>query len=136
MDLSQAVDFVRSNPRAVLATARHDGTPQLSPILVVADDAGRLLVSTRETAAKTRNVRREPRAWLCVFTDQFFGGWVQVSADVEVVSLPDAMDLLVEYYRLAAGEHDSWDDYREAMRREQRCVLRLTPTSAGPDVSG
>lgn len=136
MDLSKAVDFVRSNPRGVLATARRDGTPQLSPVLVVADDAGRLLISTRETAVKVRNVRRDPRAWLCVLPDQFFGSWVQVSADVEVVSLPDAMDLLVEYYRLAAGEHDDWDGYREAMRREQRCVLRLTPTSAGPDVSG
>lgn len=136
MDTREAVDFVRVHHHAVLSTVRHDGTPQLSPVLVVADDEGRLLVSTRESAVKTKNVRRDPRAWVCVFTDRFFGGWVQIGGDVEVVSLPDAMDLLVEYYRRAAGEHDDWDEYREAMRREGRCVLRVTPTSAGPDVSG
>ena len=136
MDPAQAVDFVRTHHRAVLSTLRRDGSPQLSPVLVAADDDGRLLVSTRETAVKTKNVRRDPRAWLCVFTDRFFGGWVQVGGDVEVVSLPEAMDVLVDYYRRTAGEHDDWDSYREAMRRERRCVLRLTPTSAGPDVSG
>ena len=136
MEPREAVDFVRTHHRAVLSTLRHDGTPQLSPVLVVADDEGRLLVSTRETAVKTKNVRRDPRAWVCVFTDRFFGGWVQIGGDVEVVSLPDAMDVLVDYYRRAAGEHDDWDEYREAMRRERRCVLRVTPTSAGPDVTG
>ena len=136
MDPAQAVDFVRTHHRAVLSTLRRDGTPQLSPVLVVPDDDGRLLVSTRETAVKTKNVRRDPRAWVCVFGDRFFGGWVQIGGGVEVVSLPQAMDLLVDYYRRASGEHDDWDDYREAMRRERRCVLRLTPTSAGPDLSG
>lgn len=136
MEARQAVDFARTHHRAVLSTLRRDGTPQLSPVLVVADDEGRLLISTRETAMKTKNLRRDPRAWVCMFSDRFFGRWVQVGGDVEVVSLPDAMDLLVDYYRRAVGEHDDWDEYREAMRRERRCVLRVTPTSAGPDVSG
>jgi PPOX class probable F420-dependent enzyme len=136
MDIPGALDFIREHGRAVLATRRRSGDAQQSPVVAVVDDAGRVLVSTRETAMKTRNVRRHPRASLCVFTDGFFGPWVQVTGPVEVVSLPEAMDLLVEYYRLAAGEHPDWDDYRAAMERERRCVLVLIPEEAGPTVSG
>jgi PPOX class probable F420-dependent enzyme len=136
MDLGQATDFLRAHHRAVLATSRADGRPQLSPVLCVADDQGRVLISTRETALKTRNLRRDPRASLCVFTDGFFGEWVQVEGDAEVVSLPAAMDLLVDYYRRVAGEHSDWADYRAAMIRDQRVIVRITVTRAGPNVSG
>jgi PPOX class probable F420-dependent enzyme len=136
MDAEQALDFVRAHGRAVLATQRRDGTPQLSPVLVAVDDEGRLLVSTRETAMKTHNVRRHPRAWVCAISDRFFGDWAQLSGDVEVVSLPEAMDLLVDYYRRAAGEHEDWDEYRSAMEREQRCILRITVNRVGPATSG
>jgi PPOX class probable F420-dependent enzyme len=136
MDLGQAADFLRAHHRAVLATSRADGRPQLSPVLCVADDEGRILISTRETALKTRNLRRDPYASLCAFTDGFFGEWVQVEGDVEIISLPDAMDLLVDYYRRVAGEHSDWADYRAAMTRDQRVIVRITPTRAGPNVSG
>ena len=136
MDLGQAADFLRSHHRAVLATTRADGRPQLSPVLCVADDKGRVLISTRETAVKTRNLRRNPRASLCVFTDGFFGEWVQVDGDAVIISLPAAMDLLVDYYRRVAGEHSDWADYRAAMVRDRRVIVRITPTHAGPDVSG
>ena len=135
MDISRALTFATDNPRAVLATRRRDGEPQMSPV-IVAVDGSRILISTRETAIKTRNLRRDPRAWLCVFTDRFFGEWVQVAGNAEIVSLPDAMDPLVDYYRLAAGEHPDWDEYRAAMNAERRCVIVLTPTSAGPTLSG
>jgi PPOX class probable F420-dependent enzyme len=136
MDISTALEFVRGNGRAVLATRRKSGEPQLSPVLAVVDDAGRLLVSTRETAVKTRNARRHPRASLCVFSDRFFGPWVQLAGPVEIWSLPAAMEPLVEYYRLAAGEHEDWDAYREAMEHERRCLLVITPDEAGPTTSG
>ncbi len=136
MDLDDARSYLRDNRRAILATMRRDGTPQLSPVLVAVDGEGRVLISTREPAMKTRNVRRDPRAWVCAIPDAFFGGHVQVEGDVEVASLPEAMDGLVEYYRRVAGEHDDWDDYRAAMRRDRRCLLRLTLTRAGPDASG
>jgi PPOX class probable F420-dependent enzyme len=132
MDLGQAAGFLRTHHRAVLATSRADGRPQLSPVLCVPDDDGRVLISTRETALKTRNLRRDGRAALCVFTDGFFGEWVQA----EVISLPAAMDLLVDYYRRVAGEHPDWADYRAAMERDRRVIVRITPTRAGPDVSG
>lgn len=136
MDASRVADFVRTNHHAVLATRRASGDAQLSPVLVVADDQGRILISTRETAVKTRNLRRIPRATVCVLRDSFFGEWMQVTGPVEIVSLPDAMGLLVDYYRRAAGEHENWDEYRAAMERERRCVVVLTPEEIGPTVSG
>ena len=136
MEVSDALGFVREHSHAVLATLRHDDAPQLSPVAVTVDGEDRVVVSTRETAMKTANVRRDPRAWLCVLSDEFYGPWVQVEGDVEVLGLPDAMEPLVDYYRRVAGEHDDWDDYREAMRREQRVLLRITPTRVGPTRSG
>ena len=136
MDLDAARDFIRQNGHAVLATAKRDGTPQLSPVVAVVDAAGRVVISSRETAFKTKNLRRTPTAWLCVLPEGFFGPWVQVEGDVEVVSLPEAMDLLVDYYRRGSGEHPDWAEYRAAMEREQRCLVRVTLTRAGPDRSG
>jgi PPOX class probable F420-dependent enzyme len=131
-----ALTFLREHHRAVLATFRADGRPQLSPVLCAVDDDGWVLVSTRETAVKTRNLRRDPRISLCVFSDRFFGEWVQVEGQAEIVALPGAMDLLVDYYRRVSGEHDDWEDYRAAMRAERRVAVRFTIERAGPNVAG
>ena len=136
MDAGQLREFLRANHRAVLATTRADGRPQLSPVLVVAAPDGRLWISTRETAMKTRNVRRDPRVSICAISDGFFGDWAQADGTAEVVSLPEAMDLLVEYYRAASGEHPDWADYRAAMERERRVVLVVDVERVGPTVSG
>ena len=136
MDPARALEFLHAHHRAVLGTFRADGLPQLSPVLAAADGTGRVLISTREAAAKTRNLRRDPRASLCVISDGFFGDWVQLDGTAEVISLPDAMELLVGYYRLVAGEHPDWDDSRAARERDRRVILRLSITRAGPDYSG
>src|SRR5690606_3364614 len=127
---------IREQSRAVLAVPRPDGRPLMSPVLVGLDDAGRVMISTRETAYKVRHLRRDPRAWLCVLPDSFFGRWIQVEGTVEIVSLPEAMDLLIDYYRRLSGEHPDWDDYRAAMQRERRVMLLMTLTAAGPDRAG
>ena len=136
MDLDEARAFIAHHHRAVLSTFRQDGRPQLSPVLCAVDDTGDVLISTRETAMKTRNLRRDPRAALCVVNDGFFGAWAQVEGDARVVSLPDAMDDLIGYYRRTGGEHPDWDDYRAAMERERRVIVRVSLTRAGPSVSG
>jgi PPOX class probable F420-dependent enzyme len=136
MDIAQARAFLADNHRAVLATRRGDGRPQLSPITTAVDDEGRVLISSRETAMKVKNLRREPFASLCVLNDGFFGEWSQVEGPAEIVSLPEAMDLLIEYYRTVAGEHPDWDEYRAAMERERRVVIRVAIERAGPTVSG
>ncbi|HLX46956.1 MAG TPA: PPOX class F420-dependent oxidoreductase [Streptosporangiaceae bacterium] len=136
MKADEAREFIAAHHRAVLATVRADGRPQLSPVTCTVDDDGRVLISTRETAIKTKNLRRNPYASLCVFTDGFFGAWVQVEGTAEIVSLPDAMELLVDYYRRISGEHPDWADYRAAMVRDRRVMVRVTVERAGPDVSG
>lgn len=136
MEISEAVAFVGENHRGILSTKRTDGRPQMSPIVAAPDEQGRICISSRETAFKSKNLKRDPDCSLCFFTDGFFGQWVQIDGTAEVVSLPEAMDLLVDYYRRLAGEHEDWDAYREAMRTEQRLLIRVTPTSAGPDRSG
>jgi PPOX class probable F420-dependent enzyme len=136
MDLEAAREHVRNHSHAVLATIRRDGTPQLSPVAAAVDGQGRGGVSSRETAYQVKNLCRDPRAWLCVVPDAFYGPWVQVEGTVQVLSLPEAMEPLVDYYRAVAGEHPDWDDYREAMRTEQRCLITLELTRAGPDVAG
>jgi len=133
MDLDAARAFVRDHHRAVLATTRRAGRPQLSPIACAVDDEGRVVLSTRETLAKTANLRREPHVSLCVLSDDWYGQWVQIDGTAEVVSLPDAMDGLVDYYRSVAGEHPDWDEYRAAMQSEGRVLVRITIERAGPD---
>jgi PPOX class probable F420-dependent enzyme len=105
-------------------------------VVVAADEDGRILISTRETAVKTRNLTRNPRASLCVMNDGFFGEWIQAEGTAEIIHQPDALELLVDYYRKISGEHPDWDDYRAAMRRERRVIVRVTITRAGPDIGG
>lgn len=136
MDIQEALDFLRSNHRSVLIARRADGRPQPSPVVHGVDSAGRIVVSSREPAFKVRNLKRDPRVTLCAFTDNFFGKWMVVEGHAEIVSLPDAMEPLVELYRGVAGEHPDWDDYREAMVSEKRVIIAITPTSAGPDRAG
>jgi PPOX class probable F420-dependent enzyme len=136
MDVDQAREFIRKNHRAVLATFRRDGTPQLSPVMADVDPDGMVVISSRETAMKTKNLRRDPRATLCVMNDEFYGPWVVIDGRAVVVSLPEAMPGLVDYYRRVAGEHPDWDDYRAAMERDQRVLIRMHVDRAGPDRSG
>jgi PPOX class probable F420-dependent enzyme len=136
MDIDEARAFIRTHHRAVLATTRADGTPAMTPVTAGVDADGRVVISSRLTAYKVKNLRRDPRAWLCVLPDTFFGDWIQVAGIAEIVELPEAMDLLIDYYRGISGEHPDWADYRAAMERDKRVLIRLDITQAGPDVAG
>lgn len=136
MDIGRATSFLSTHPRAILATTRSDGRPQLSPVVAAVDDDGRVLISTRETAIKAKNLARDPRASLCVINDGFFGEWIQADGNAELIHLPDALPILEDYYRRISGEHPDWEDYRESMRRDKRLIIRIAIDRAGPDVSG
>jgi PPOX class probable F420-dependent enzyme len=131
-----AREFVASNHRAVLITRRSSGGLQTSPVLVGVDSEGKLVISTREAAYKTRNLRRDPTAVICVFSDGFFGPWLQVEGRAQVVSLPEAMDGLVDYYRRISGEHPDWEEYRRAMQQQQRVLVRVAIHKVGPSRAG
>ena len=136
MDLDRARDFIRENHRAVLATRRRDGTVQLSPVLVNLDGEGRAIISSRETAIKVKNLRRDPYAQLCAFEDRWPGQWMGIDGTAEILSLPEAMDPLIDYYKRFPDENPDWDDYRERMRREKRVLIRIELQRAGPDRQG
>jgi PPOX class probable F420-dependent enzyme len=131
-----AIEFLRANPRVVLATYRRDGQAQLSPVLAAVDAEARVVISTLEGAVKTLNLRRKPRAAVCALSTGFFGAWHTLEGDVEIVSLPDAMEPLVDYYRRVSGEHPDWQEYREAMASERRVLLRMTVDRSGPETQG
>jgi PPOX class probable F420-dependent enzyme len=136
MDVADALAFLRANHNGVIATTRSDGSTQMSPITVGVDSEDRVVVSSRETAYKVKQLRARPRAAICAFTDRFYGEWVQVEGPVEILSLPEALEPLVDYYRDIRGEHPDWDEYRSVMVRDRRVIIRLTVERAGPTLSG
>lgn len=136
VDLAALLDFVRQRRNMIWVTERSDGRPQLSPVTAGVDAQGRIITSTYPARAKTRNAQRRPRGSVLVLSDDFGGPWVQVDGDVEVLHMPEAEDALVDYYRALAGEHPDWDEYRAAMRLQNKSLLRLTPTRWGPLATG
>ena len=136
MDADDARKFVSENHRAVLITRKRDDGIQSSPITVGVDGEGKVVISSRATAYKVRNLRRDPRATICCLNDGFFGKWMQIDGTVEIVPLPEAMEGLVDYYRRISGEHPDWDEYRQAMSDQKRVLLRVTIERVGPTREG
>jgi PPOX class probable F420-dependent enzyme len=132
----ELVAFLRPRHRALLVTTRADGRPQVSPVSCGVDGAGRIVVSTYPQRAKSRNARRDGRVTVCVLSDDWDGPYVQVDGRAEVLDLPEALEPLVEYYRCIAGEHPDWDEYREAMRRQGKVLIRVTIDRWGPIATG
>ena len=128
--------FLRTRHRAVLLTRRGSGRLQLSPVTCGLDAEGRVVVSTYPQRAKTANARRDPDVSLCVLSDDWDGPYVQLDGQAEVLDLPEALEPLVEYYRSISGEHPDWAEYREAMARQGKSLLRITVTTWGPIATG
>lgn len=133
MDVEEARSFIRTNHRAVLATRRGDDGLHLTLVICGIDEEGRAIISSAEDRVKVKNLRRDPRVSLCVMRDRFFGGGVQVHGTATIVSLPEAMEPLIDYFRRVAGkEHEDWNDYRRAMEQERRVLIRIDIERAGP----
>ena len=135
--IDKAKEFLTQHHWGILATRRKNGNLQMSPVTVGLDDQGRAIISSRETAYKVNNLRRDPRAALCAITSSFHGeGWVQINGNAEVISLPQALDTLVYLQRQAYGEHKNWPEFHERMARERRVIVRITIENVGPKVRG
>jgi PPOX class probable F420-dependent enzyme len=132
----ELLDFVRSRHQVVLITAKQDGAPQISPVTAGLDKAGRVVIATYPERAKTRNVRRHPGVSLLVLSDDWNGPWVQIDGRAEVLGLPEALDPLVDYFRAIAGEHGDWDEYRAAMQRQGKALIRVAVERWGPIATG
>ncbi|MEU6677220.1 PPOX class F420-dependent oxidoreductase [Streptomyces sp. NPDC059900] len=136
VSIDELLDFVRPRHRAILLTGRSDGTPQGSPLTCGVDDSGRIVVSTYPERAKTRNAKRNPRVSIIVLSDEWNGPWVQIDGTAEVIDSPDSVEPLVEYFRNISGEHPDWDEYREAMVKQGKSIIRITPERWGPVATG
>ncbi len=130
------LDFLRPRHHALIVTTRADGSPQISPVTAGVDGQGRVVISTYPERAKVRNVRRTPAVSLCVLSDEWNGPWAQVDGTAEVLDLPEALEPMVEYFRVISGEHPDWDEYRSAMQRQGKCLLRVTIERWGPIATG
>lgn len=136
VDLDGLLEFARPRHRGLLITRRGDGAPQASPVTCGVDTQGRIVVSTYPERAKARNARRDPQASIVLLSEDFDGPWVQIDGDAEVIDGEAAVEPLVEYFRVISGEHPDWDEYREAMRRQGKALLRITPRRWGPVATG
>ena len=136
VDRDALLEFLRPRHHALLLTPRRTGGVQLSPVTCGVDDEGRIVVSTYPRRAKVANARRDPAVSLCVLSDDFDGPWVQVDGTAEVLDLPEALEPLVDYYRSISGEHPHWNEYRAAMTRQGKSLLRITVTEWGPVATG
>jgi len=137
IEIDKAKEFLTKHHWGILATRRKNGNLQMSPVTVGLDDQGRAIISSRETAYKVNNLRRDPRAALCAITSSFHGeGWVQINGKAEVISLPQALDTLDYLQRQAYGEHKNWPEFHERMARERRVIIRINIENVGPKVRG
>lgn len=136
VDKAALDEFVRPRHHAVLVTTRADGSPQMSPVTCGLDTSGRIVISTYPQRAKARNARRNPKVSVLVLSDEFNDAYVQVDGTAEVLDLPDALEPLVEYFRVISGEHPDWDEYRTAMTKQGKCLIRVTAERWGPVATG
>ena len=136
VDRAGMLEFARHRHHAILITTRCDGTPQASPVTCGVDGSGRVCIATYPERAKTVNARRSGTASVVMLSDDFDGPWLQIDGDAEVLDLPGALGPLVEYYRSISGEHPDWAEYRAAMQRQGKSLIRLTPRRWGPVATG
>ncbi|HUR05954.1 MAG TPA: PPOX class F420-dependent oxidoreductase [Nonomuraea sp.] len=136
VELPELLDFLRPRHHGLLSTTRADGRPQLSPVSCGVDEDGRIVVSTYPDRAKTHNARRDERASICVLSDDWDGPYVQVDGRAEVLDMPEALDALVDYYRCISGEHPDWEEYRAAMQRQGKSLIRLRIDRWSPIATG
>jgi PPOX class probable F420-dependent enzyme len=132
------LDFVRTRHRMTLTTIRRNGRVQMSPVTGGVDDQGRIVISTYPDRAKAINLRRHARASIMVHSDDWDGPYMQLNGTAEVLDMPsqEAEDALVEYFRCIAGEHSDWNEYREAMRRQGKSLVRISVDEWGPIATG
>ena len=134
--MAELLDFIRPRHHALVITARTDGQPQASPVTCGVDAEGRIVIATYPERAKASNARRNQQVSVVVLSDDFGGPWVQVDGRAEVLDMPEAVEPLVDYYRSISGEHPDWDEYRQAMVRQGKALLRVTPVRWGPVATG
>jgi len=136
VDREELLEFLRPRHRVILITTRKDGSVVGSPVTSGVDAEGRIVISTYPERAKARNVARTGTASVVVLSDEWNGPWGHVDGDAELITLPEAVEPLVDYFRSVSGEHPDWDGYRQAMTEQGKALIRITPTRWSPVATG
>ncbi len=134
MDLTEALTFVHARNKGVLATIRANGRPQLSNILYGLGENDEIRISVTDSRAKTKNLRRDPRASLYVLGDSFWQ-FIVIEAQAELTPVAvdphdDTVDQLVAHYKTVAPEHENWDEFRASQVADGRLLIILRPEHA------
>ena len=133
MDLVTAKKFLQDNHRACIAVRQIDGLPQMTFVTPGIDAEGRVIITSRGTTYKIKHIRRDPRVSMLIFGEQYSGSkFVQIHGAAEIIELPQAMDILIYWYKQVRGEHKNWDEYKKQMADEKRVIIRVTIEKVGP----
>lgn len=136
VDRAGLAEFLSDKHRWVLSTTRRDGRPQMSLVTGGMTAQGKLAISTYPERVKARNARRDPRVSVAVMGGEFNDAWVQIDGSAEVIDMPEAGDAFVEYFRCISGEHPDWDEYRQAMTDQGKCIILVEPERWSPVSTG
>jgi PPOX class probable F420-dependent enzyme len=136
VDRDALLEFIRPRHHHILITTRADGRPQTSPVTAGVSAEDQIVISTYPDRAKAVNLRRNAACSVLVLSDEFGGAWVQLDGRAEILDMPEAEDAFVEYFRCISGEHPDWDEYRAAMRKQDKSLIRITPERWGPIATG
>ena len=133
MEIAEAQEFLRHNHHGVLVARKRDGSLQMTLVSPVMGSDGKVTITARETTYKVKNIRRNPQVSLLVYGDKFNGSnYIQVDGKAEVIGLPQAMDIVLDWHRQIRGEPPNWEDVRQKTLAEGRIAIRLTIEKVGP----
>ncbi len=129
---SELAEHLRGKNQWVLSTTRRDGRPQMSLVSGGMTSDGTLAIATYPERVKAKNARRDQDVSVLVFGNEFDDQWIQIDGSATVLDMPEAADAFVDYFRSISGEHPDWDEYRQAMADQGKCVILIEPTRWGP----
>jgi PPOX class probable F420-dependent enzyme len=133
MEIADAQDFLQLNRRACIAVRQKDGWPQMTLVTPGIDPQGRVIITSRGTTFKVKHLRRDPRVSMLIFGEQYSGSkFVQIHGTAEIIELPQAMDILIYWYKQVRGEHKNWEAYKKQMADEKRVIIRVKIEKVGP----
>jgi PPOX class probable F420-dependent enzyme len=133
MEIAEAQEFLKHNHHGVLVARKRDGSLQMTLVSPVMGGDGKVTITARENTYKVKNIRRNPEVSLLVYGDKFNGSnYIQVDGKAEVIPLPQAMDIVLDWHRQIRGEPANWDDIRKKTLAESRIAIRLSIEKVGP----
>jgi PPOX class probable F420-dependent enzyme len=133
MEIAEAREFLKQNHHGVLVARKKDGSLQMTLVSPVIGADGKVIITARDTTYKVKNIKRNPQISLLVYGEKFNGSnYIQIDGKAEVIPHPQAMDIVLDWYRQIRGEPKSWEEIRQKTLAEGRIAIRVTIEKAGP----